>query len=447
MAKDMTEGKPLKVILTFAIPILIGNIFQLMYHMVDTIIVGRILGEDALAAVGSIGPFMGLVSGLVIGLAQGFGVMVSQAYGAHEYKQLKHYIVVSFFLIIVISVGLIVITLSGMNQFLVWMNIPGNIFELTADYTRIVFVGIIASMAYNVAAAILRGIGDSKTPLYFLIFSSILNLLLDVWFIVGLSLSTAGAALATVISQGVSAVLCLFYMFYKYTLVRFSKEDFYLDGKSIGRLLSVGIPMALSYSITATGTVILQSAINSFGSCVVAAYTAAYRVTSVSSQMMAALGTSMSTYCAQNIGAHKMKRIFSGMKIAFYLTCLAAALASLIHIFCGRAIVGLFVNNPTEELYAYATEYLWINSWFMLPLALIYTYRNALQGMGEGFMPMFSGFIEMVSRYLATVLLVGPFGYIGLCFANPAAYTTAAIVLIITYACRKRRSYEENRDF
>ena len=440
MAKDMTEGKPLKVILFFAIPVFIGNVFQLMYNMVDTIIVGRILGEDALAAVGSIGPLMGLILGLAIGLAQGFGVMISQAYGARDGKLLKHYIALSFFLMLIISAGLTIITLAGMNQFLVWMNIPENVFKLTADYTRIVFVGIIASMAYNVAAAILRGIGDSKTPLYFLIFSSILNLILDVWFIVGLSMSTAGAALATVISQGVSALMCLIYMFYKYELVRFEKKDFYLDGKSIYRLLSVGIPMALSYSITATGTVILQSAINSFGSCVVAAYTAAFKVTSVSSQTMAALGTSMSTYCAQNVGARKTERIFSGMKTAFYLTCFTAALASLIHIFCGRAIVGLFVSNPTEELYSYAMEYMRINSWFMLPLALIYTYRNALQGMGEGFMPMFSGFVEMVSRYVATMLLIGPFGYTGLCFANPAAYTTAAIVLVITYGCWKRKN-------
>ena len=275
MTKDMTTGNPLKNILLFSVPVLLGNLFQQFYSMVDTIIVGRYLGQEALAAVGATGCLMFLVLGFANGIAQGFGVMVSHAFGANDKKLLKHYVALSLMLTVIISVVLTILTVAASRQFLIWMHTPDDMIELANNYIRVIFAGIILTMSYNVAAGILRGIGDSKTPLYFLLLASGLNIALDIFLIVVARLGTAGAAYATVISQGVSAILCFVYMFWKFDILKVSKEDFYFDLDGLAKMISIGIPMALNYSITAIGTIIFQSAMNVFGSTVVAAYTAA----------------------------------------------------------------------------------------------------------------------------------------------------------------------------
>lgn len=439
MTKNMTEGNPLKIILLFSIPVLLGNLFQQFYNMVDTIIVGRYLGEEALAAVGSTGCLMFLVLGFANGIAQGFGVMISHSYGANDDSLLKHYVALSLFLTAVISAVLTAFTVLGSTQLLIWMNTPENILTLANDYIQVIFGGILLTMAYNVASGILRGIGDSKTPLYFLILSSFLNIFLDIFFIVVIKLGTAGAAYATIISQGVSALLCFIYMFKKFEILKLKRSDFYIDIASISNLLSVGIPMALNYSITAIGTMIFQSSVNVFGSSVVAAYTTASKVSNIATQTMPTLGTAMSTYCAQNLGAGKMERIFSGMKQAFFLCFIIAGLASAICMLGGRFIIGWFISNPSAEVTSYAMQYLSIISWFMLPLAWIFAYRNALQGLNEGFIPMISGVVELVSRYIIIVFFAKPFGYIGVCFADPAAWVTTGILLIVTYYLWKQK--------
>ena len=234
MTKDMTSGSPLKMILLFSIPVLLGNLFQQFYNMVDTIIVGRYLGEKALAAVGSTGSIMFLVLGFAMGIAQGFGVMVSQAFGARDFKRLRHYVALAFILTVIVSVFLTVPTVAASRQFLIWMNTPKDILDMADDYIKVIFGGIILTMFYNVTAGILRGIGDSKTPLYFLILSSFLNVVLDFFLIVTVKLGTAGAAYATIISQGVSAVLCLVYMIWKFEILRTTRKDYYLDLRGVG---------------------------------------------------------------------------------------------------------------------------------------------------------------------------------------------------------------------
>lgn len=278
MTKDMTMGSPLRMILLFSVPVLLGNIFQQFYNMVDTIIVGQYLGEDALAAVGSTGCLMFLVLGFANGIAQGFGVMVSHAFGAKDFKLLKHYVALSLILTAIISLLLTIPTVAASRQFLILMKTPDNILGLADSYIKVIFAGILLTMSYNVASGILRGIGDSKTPLYFLILSSFLNIVLDLFLIVVVKLGTAGAAYATIIAQGVSALLCFIYMFRKFDILKTSREDYYLDGYGVFNMLSIGIPMALNYSITAIGTMILQGAVNIFGSSVVAAFTAASKV-------------------------------------------------------------------------------------------------------------------------------------------------------------------------
>lgn len=439
MTKNMTEGHPLKIILLFSLPVLLGNLFQQFYNMVDTIIVGQYLGEDALAAVGSTGCIIFLVLGFANGIAQGFGVRISHSYGAKDFKLLKHYVALSLILTVAISCILTFITVLSSRQLLIWMNTPANILEMANDYIQVIYAGIILTMAYNVASGILRGIGDSKTPLYFLILSSFLNIFLDIFLIVVIPLGTAGAAYATIISQGVSAILCFLYMFKKFDILKISRDDIYADRIGIINMLSVGVPMALNYSVTAIGIMVFQSAVNVFGSSVVAAFTAASKVSNIATQTMPTLGTAMATYCGQNLGAGKYNRIFKGMKYAFFLSAGAAILAAGVCSLGGPYIISWFISNPTEEIYAYAMQYLYIISIYMLPLAWIFTYRNALQGLNRGFIPMLSGGVELICRYIVILLCAEPFGYKGICYADPITWIVTGLLLIVTYFLWKRK--------
>lgn len=440
MTKDMTSGNPLKIILLFSLPVLLGNLFQQFYNMVDTIIVGRYLGEEALAAVGSTGCLMFLVLGFANGIAQGFGVMVSHAFGARDFHLLKHYVALSLMLTVIVSVILTIPTVAASELLLRWMHTPENILAMADSYIRVIFAGIILTMSYNVLSGILRGIGDSKTPLYFLILSSILNIVLDIFFIVTVKLGTAGAAYATIIAQGVSAVLCMIYMFRKFDILKTTREDYYLDALGVKKMLSIGIPMALNYSITAVGTMIMQSAVNVFGSSVVAAFTAASKVTNIATQTMPTLGTAMATYCGQNLGAGKYDRIYAGMKQGFLLCIVATVIAAVICLFGGEFVVSWFVSNPSEEIFTSARQYLTIASGFFLPLAMIFLYRNALQGLNEGFIPMLSGVIELVCRFAVIALVPASTGFFGVCFADPAAWVGAGIPLWITYLVWKKKT-------
>lgn len=440
MRKDMMIGNPMKIILLFSIPVLLGNLFQQFYNMVDTVIVGQYLGEDALAAVGSTGCIMFLVLGFANGIAQGFGVMVSHAFGAKDFKRLQHYVALSLMLTAIVSAVLSVITVIGSRQLLLWLNTPENIVGLADSYIRVIFGGILCTMAYNVASGILRGIGDSKTPLYFLIFSSALNIVLDIFLIVVVKMGTAGVAYATVISQGVAAVLCFIVMFRKHDILRTSREDYYWDNQGILRMLSIGIPMALNYSITAIGTMILQSAVNVFGSSTVAAFTAASKVSSIATQTFPTLGTAMATYCGQNLGAGKYKRIYQGMRQAFYLCFVAAAIAALICCCAGPFMLKWFISNPSTETMSAAMQYLYAISGFMIPLGWIFIYRNGLQGLDHGFIPMLSGVVELVSRFAVIAVAAKPCGYLGVCFADPAAWLVTGIMLLIAYLVWKRQT-------
>lgn len=440
MRKDMMIGNPMKIILLFSIPVLLGNLFQQFYNMVDTVIVGQYLGEDALAAVGSTGCIMFLVLGFANGIAQGFGVMVSHAFGAKDFKRLQHYVALSLMLTAIVSAVLSVITVIGSRQLLLWLNTPENIVGLADSYIRVIFGGILCTMAYNVASGILRGIGDSKTPLYFLIFSSALNIVLDIFLIVVVKMGTAGAAYATVISQGVAAVLCFIVMFRKHDILRTSREDYYWDNQGILRMLSIGIPMALNYSITAIGTMILQSAVNVFGSSTVAAFTAASKVSSIATQTFPTLGTAMATYCGQNLGAGKYKRIYQGMRQAFYLCFVAAAIAALTCCCAGPFMLKWFISNPSTETMSAAMQYLYAISGFMIPLGWIFIYRNGLQGLDHGFIPMLSGVVELVSRFAVIAVAAKPCGYLGVCFADPAAWLVTGIMLLIAYLVWKRQT-------
>lgn len=443
MTKDMTTGNAWKSIIFFSLPVLVGNLFQQFYNMADAIIVGQFLGEDALAAVGATGSIMFLVLGFAMGIAQGFGVLISHAFGAKDENLLKHYVATSLVLGLVISLIMTVITVSQSRNLLLLMNTPENILDMSNDYIIIIYSGITATMAFNITSAILRGVGDSRTPLFFLLLSSGLNIILDIVFILVFKCGPEGAAYATVIAQGVSALLCFIYMFWRVDMLKIRRKDFYFDFKSIRSMLVIGIPMSINYSVTAIGGMILQSAVNVFGSTVLAAYTAATKVDGLATQSLVALGTTMSTYCGQNLGAGNHRHIFDGMKKTFRLVLAASLLASFITIFLGKYIVGWFLSDTSAEVLQYSTTYLNIVSCFYFPLGLIFLYRNALQGLNEPFIPMMSGLFELICRALVVWLCVKPFGYTAVCLASPAAWIGAGIPLLITYFFWKRKIYRQ----
>lgn len=439
MTKDLTTGSPMKIFIMFSIPILLGNLFQQLYNMVDTIIVGQYLGEEALAAVGTTGCLMFLVLGFANGIAQGFGVMIAQAFGAGNHKQLRHFVALIVVLTILVSLILSLPTTMFSKNLLMLLNVPDNILAMADSYIKVIFAGLILTMAYNVEAGILRGVGDSKTPLYFLLLASVLNIILDFVLIVFAKMGTAGAAYATVIGQGVSAVLCFIYMYVKFPLLRLSREDFYYDWDNSKKLLSLGIPMAINYSITAIGTMILQAAINVFGSSVVASYTAASKIINLTTQTMPSLGTTSATYCGQNLGAGKYDRIYKGMRCGFILCAIVGVFGAVISLIAEPWMISMFIPNPTAEAMGYAHIYLVRACTCMIPLAWIFVYRSAMQGLNQALVPMLCGTVELVSRFLVIAIVSKPFGYSGVCWTDPVCWLVTGVMVLAAYLLWERK--------
>ncbi|TGY42798.1 MATE family efflux transporter [Clostridium sartagoforme] len=433
LTKDMTTGNPVKLILLFSIPLLIGNIFQQFYSMVDTIIVGRFVGVDALAAVGSTGSMGFLINGFVVGLSSGFCVLVSQRFGAKDEEGLKKATSSALVLSLMAAIIVTIISVVSARPLLNLMNTPDNIINDAYTYIIIIYAGTIATVAYNILASILRALGDSKTPLYFLIIASILNIILDIVFIVNFNMGVAGAAYATIISQAVSSILCLIYTYKKYKILRLKKEDFKVKKRVYIKHLKIGIPMALQFSITALGIMTVQSALNIFGSTVIAAYTAASKVLQIVMQPAITFGVTMATYCGQNLGARNYERIKEGVKKCTQISIVTSIIAGLILVFGAKFFVGLFINNPDSTILAYAQECLNYAAIFFIPLGLIFIYRNALQGMGESFVPMMAGAFELIARAIVAFTLPSFIGYTGICLSDPIAWLAAAIPLGLYY--------------
>lgn len=439
MTNDMTTGNPVKLILLFSIPLLIGNIFQQFYSMVDTIIVGRFVGVEALAAVGTTSSMVFLVNGFVMGLTSGFAVLISQKYGAKDEAGVKKAVASSITLSIIATIIVTFISVISAKPLLALMNTPSNIMKDASTYIIILYAGNVAIIFYNMMAAILRALGDSKTPLYFLIVSSVLNIILDLVLIINFKMGVAGAAYATVISQGVSALLCVIYTYKKYKILRLKKEDFKVKKKYYRKHLKVGIPMALQFSITAIGIMTVQSAINIFGSTVIASYAAASKVLQLVMQPATTLGVTMATYCGQNIGAKRYDRIKLGVKKCVQISIITSLISAMVLIFLGKYFVMIFVSNPDAEILSYAQQVLNISAIFFIPLGLIFVYRNALQGIGDSFIPMMAGVYELVARAVVAFTLPKVLEFMGICLADPVAWFAAVIPLAYTYYKREKK--------
>lgn len=433
MEKDMTAGSPAKIIWNFTLPIVIGNIFQQFYTMVDTVIVGKFVGTKALAAVGATGTICFLILGFLMGLTAGFTVITSQRFGAGDMEGMRKTVGSAAVLSVVISLLMTVISMVGMKPLLKFMNTPEDIFHDTYLYIMIICAGIFAQVLYNLLASILRALGNSKTPLYFLLFSAVLNIVLDLVLIIVFHLGAPGAAYATVIAQGVSGLLCLIYIIKKVPVLKLEKSDFRPDAHLIRTQLVIGFPMALQYSITAIGTMMVQAALNGLGSLHVAAFTAANKIEQVVTQMYVALGATMATYSAQNMGAGKVKRIHQGFMSATVISFVYAAVTGVLVYVWGYKLTGLFVSENLDALMPLVDLYLRCVAVFFIPLAVVNVYRNGIQGMGFGFTAMLGGVAELVGRGVVAIVAAHYDSYLGICMASPMAWILAGILFIVMY--------------
>lgn len=443
MELDMTKGKPSSLIIKFIIPIIIGNVFQQFYAMVDTIIVGRFVGVQALAAVGATGTISFLILGFMLGLTTGFTVLTSQRFGAGDEEGVKRSVINAILLSIIATVILTAISMWGMDGLLRLMNTPEDIFDMSKTYIMIICGGMICSNFYNLLASILRAVGNSKVPLYFLIISAVLNIGLDLLLVVVIPMGVAGAAWATVISQGVSAILCLIYMIKKVPIFSFSREYWHWDMQCVRNQISIGIPMALQFSITAIGTIMVQTALNMLGSTVVAAYTAANKVEQLVTQPFVAMGMTMATYGAQNRGVNDLDRIRKGVRTANVMNVIYAVVIYGVVYTILPYMIRLFVSGDVSEVLDYARTYIIIAGAFFIPLGMIFIFRNIMQGCGFGLIPMLGGVVELLSRLVGAFVAARMLSYVGVCFANISAWCTAAIFLAISYIFVMRKMIKD----
>lgn len=431
--KDLTQGNVFKLILGFSIPLLLGMLFQQFYSMVDTIIVGRYLGVTALAEVGSTGSINFMIIGFCMGICNGFAIPVAQKFGARNYKLLRKYVFNSGVLAVIFSVIMTLVVCLLCRNILGWMNTPNDIMEGAYSYIFVIFLGIPVTYLYNLLAGIIRSLGDSKTPLMFLIMSSIINIILDLVFIIVFNMGVSGAAWATVISQGVSGICCLIFMAKRYSILKFEKDELKINGHCIRRLCYMGVPMGLQYSITAIGSVILQTAVNGLGSLVVAAVTAGSKISMFLCCPFDALGSTMATYAGQNVGAKKLDRVNEGIKNSIIIGSVYSIIAFLVSIFFGKTIALLFVDGNELELLSMVSKQLIITALFYIPLCLVNVVRFTIQGMGYSTFAIFAGICEMIARTICGFILVPIFGFNAVCLASPIAWICADLFLIPGY--------------
>lgn len=433
MLTNMTEGKPLKLILPFMIPLLIGNVFQQLYNIADIIIVGRTIGVEALAAVGAVAPLFMMQVVLTIGLSNGFTVVTGQRYGARDMDGMRRSIATSTFLSLAFVFILMGLMHLIIDYVLVAMNIPAELVANARSYVMIITDGIIAMMAYNLLSGIMRSLGDSKTPLYFLIISSIVNIILALVFILYFGWGVPGSAVALVIAQAVSAILCMVYIYKRFPQLHIHWHDFQLSWPELWTHLRMGLPMAVQFSVLGLGIIILQTVCNKFGADYIAGFTTAMRVEQLALQPMISFGVAMAVFTAQNFGARRFDRIREAVRKCSLLALVFSAVAAILLFAFGREVISIFLDHPSEDVLEAARLYIWYTVPCYFFLSQIFIFRNAVQGMGIAMIPMFSGIVELVMRALSALELAEDYGYIGICLAEPIAWISSSLFLFGSY--------------
>lgn len=439
MTKDMTSGSPAKLIFGFAIPMFLGLLFQQFYSMVDTLIVGKFLGVNPLAGVGSTTSLNFMVLGFCMGVCNGFAIPVAQMFGAKEEHRLRRYVTNGAWLCIGFSIAMTLVVVAVCRPVLVLMQTPEEIFEYAYVYIVIVFWGIPCTFLYNILAAIIRSLGDSKTPVIFLAISSGINIVLDLVFVLVFDMGVEGPAIATVLAQGISGIICLWYMYRKFPVLHASREEWRPEFSYMGKLCYIGIPMGLQYSVTAIGTLVLQAAVNGLGAAVVAGVTAAQKINMFISCPIESLGQTMAPYAGQNMGAGKIDRIGKGLKSAVLMGWGVSIICFLIAVLFGKQLTTLFVDASETTIISYSYQFLLYCTGGYCLLTLVNTVRFTIQGMGFSVFAILSGIMEMIARILAATVVVQMIGFAGTCLAHPMAWLFADVFLIPAFFwCRKK---------
>ena len=437
--KELTVGSPFTLIFNFTLPLLLGNLLQQTYSLVDAAIVGKFLGIDALASVGASSSVIFLILGFCTGCCGGFGIPIAQKFGAHDYVTMRRYVWTSLRLAAVMSVVIAVVTSLLCAFILRSMRTPENIFHDAYLYLLVTFIGVPCTFFYNMFSSIIRALGDSKTPFWFLLFSTVLNIVLDLFCILVMGWGVAGAAIATVFSQGLSALLCYRYMMRRFEVLQGPVSARRMNKRLARPMVGIGVPMGLQFSITAIGSIMLQSANNALGTACVAAFTSAMRIKMFFLCPLDSLGMAMATYCGQNYGAGHTVRIWQGVKASFWMMCIYVVFNFLILWFGSRYMALLFVAPTEVEIIADTQLFLRISASFFPMLGLLSILRYSIQGVGYTTLAMLSGVSEMIARILVSVLTVPAFGYIAVCFGDPTAWVAADLFLIPTFAVIYRR--------
>ena len=445
MVKDMTNGSPSKHILGFAVPMLFGMLFQQFYNLVDTIIVGKTLGVEALAGVGATGSINFMIIGFCMGVCNGFVIPVAQCFGAKKPSDLRKYVFNGYICSVVFSIVLTLASVIFCRRILIVMNTPADIIDHAYNYIVVIFIGIPTVFLYNMVSGVIRSLGDSKTPVVFLVLSSIINVVLDFFLILVCKMGVAGAGWATVTSQLISGLTCLIYMYKKYDILKGDKSERVLDRRFITNLCMNGVPMGLQYSITAIGSTILQATVNTLGSTYVAAMTAGSKMFNFTCCPFDALGSTMATYAGQNVGAAKIKRLDQGVRSAMIIGSIYSVLSLVALYFTTDYIALLFVNASETTIIALTRQFILASACFYIPLTGVNVVRFCIQGMGFSVFAISAGILEMIGRAFAAIILIPSIGFMGACLASPIAWIAADAFLFPAFIhCAKKLNARHN---
>lgn len=434
----------MKLIIQFMIPLLLGNLFQQMYNLIDSVIVGRFIGIDALASVGASTSITFLIIGFVIGTCSGFAIPVAQMFGARKESELRRYVFNAAILVVVLSALITAVTCFLCYKILFWMGTPETIIQGAYDYLIVIFIGIPFTFLYNFLSGIIRSLGDSRTPFLFLIISTILNIIGDLLLILVFHMGVMGAGIATIAAQAVSGILCLIYMIRRFPVLKLRKEEMTAEWEKMKSLLGIGLPMGLQFSITAIGSIMLQSAVNALGSVAVASYTAAMKIKQLMMCPFDAMANTMATYSGQNLGAGKIDRIYKGLKDSLLVGGLYGVFAGVVLFFWGGILPQLFVDSSNVEVLAGAHQYLRTIGYFYFVLAFLNILRSTIQGLGYSAQAFFAGVFEMVARTLMALLVIPKGGYTAACYTDPIAWASAVIFLSPLFFIVMRKLEKQN---
>lgn len=430
---NLTTEPVLKSLLLFSLPILISNVFQQLYNTTDTMIVGNFMGSQALAAVGATSSLFELIVGFAIGVGNGMGIVIARHYGAKEKELVKKSVAGAIVVGVVLTLFIMLISLLLLHPFLTLLQTPENIIGQAYDYIFIIMIFVGVTIAYNLGAGVLRAIGDSMTALYILILAAVFNVILDLLFIVKFQMGVQGAAFATIVAQGMAALLCIFYILRKVRLLIPSKRHFKLDKHLYRDLLGQGISMGLMTSIVAIGSVILQTAINQLGVNIIAAQTAARRIQGFFIMPLNSIALAMVTFVAQNFGAKKFDRIIRAIKISLALSATWSLLTVILFLFSATTMVRWISGSTDTELLANGTQFLHIASLFYIVLGILYILRNTLQGLGEKVIPLISSVIELVGKIIFVAFIIPRLGYLGVILCEPLIWVVMTVQLVYLY--------------